>query len=530
MPVPDEAGGEGAACRAVEAVWRTESPVLVARLARMVRDVGLAEDLAQDALLAALERWPRTGVPDNPGAWLMTTARNGAVDALRRRETQGRREAELARDLEASLRAAPEDAVADAAAEDIKDDLLRLVFTCCHPVLSAEARVALTLRTLGGLRTEEIARALLVAPATVGQRISRAKRTLADADVAFEVPGRDERPARLASVLEVVYLVFNEGYAATSGQDWMRTDLQHDALRLGRVLTAIAPAESEVHGLLALMELQASRAAARVGPGGEPVLLEAQDRSRWNRLLVRRGLEGLARARALGDGRGPYTLQAAIAGCHARAHTVRETDWTQITALYDTLLEVVPSPVVALNRAVAISMARGPAEALALVDDLAEAPQLRGYHLLDAVRGDLLARLGRYAAAHAAFERAASQTANEREQALLRGRARAYVTLAGGRATVDRVPPRPRRLRTRVPSASGASADERAPRYGRIGLTRATSTDRSSAVLTGPRGRQHRWLRTRPPRRTTRRSSPWLRDPLAPCTASSASASEPRMR
>ena len=407
--------------RAIDAVWRIESPRLIAGLARIVRDVGLAEDLAQDALVTALERWPESGVPDNPGAWLMATAKHRAIDVLRRGRTLERKQEEIAREIE--TRAEPDlDAQLD---DDIGDDLLRLVFTTCHPVLATEARIALTLRMLGGLTTPEIARAFLAPEATVAQRIVRAKRTLVEARVPFEVPAGDELAPRLSSVLEVVYLVFNEGYAATAGDDWMRPALCEDALRLGRVLAGILPEEPEVHGLVALMEIQASRAAARVGPGGEPVLLGDQDRSRWDFLLVRRGLEALARAERLGGALGPYALQAAIAACHARSRTPEETDWIRIAALYDALAQLAPSPVVELNRAVALGMAFGPAAGLELADELMDEPALAGYHLLPSVRGDLLAKVGRHEEARAEFERAASLTRNARERELLLGRARA---------------------------------------------------------------------------------------------------------
>jgi RNA polymerase sigma-70 factor (ECF subfamily) len=410
--------------RAIDAVWRIESPRLIAGLARMVRDVGLAEDLAQDALLAALERWPRSGVPDNPGAWLMATAKNRAIDVLRRSQTLERKQEELARDLELEGGAAAPDL--DAQLDDeVGDDLLSLIFSACHPVLSTEARIALTLRLLGGLTTAEIARAFLVPETTVAQRIVRAKRTLAEAYVPFEVPRGAELAARLSSVLEVVYLVFNEGYAATAGDDWMRPALCNEALRLGRILAGLMPEEPEVHGLVALMEIQASRTAARTGPSGEPVLLLEQDRSRWDRLLIGRGLAALQRAEQLRSGFGRYALQAAIAACHARARAAEETDWVRIAALYDALSQLSPSPVVELNRAVALGMAFGPEAGLGLVDALTDEPSLRGYHLLPSVRGDLLARLGRYEEAHAEFARAATLTRNERERELLRGRAAA---------------------------------------------------------------------------------------------------------
>ncbi|MGZ4268140.1 MAG: RNA polymerase sigma factor [Solirubrobacteraceae bacterium] len=410
--------------RAIDAVWRIESPRLIAGLARMVRDVGFAEDLAQDALVTALERWPESGVPDNPGAWLMATAKNRAIDQLRRSaRLQGKQE-ELAREIELQLREAPEDV--DAALDDqVGDDLLSLVFTTCHPVLSPDARCALTLRLLGGLTTDEIARAFLVPSPTVGQRISRAKKTLAEANVPFEVPRGPELQARLSSVLDVIYLIFNEGYAATAGDDWMRPALCEDALRLGRIVAGLMPREPEVHGLVALMEIQASRARARTGPGGEPILLLDQDRGRWDRLLMARGIAALGRAERLGGAFGPYALQAAIAACHARARTAEETDWERICALYDALAQLAPSPVVELNRAVAVSMAFGPEPGLAIVDALAGEPALKSYHLLPSVRGDLLARLGRTEEARAEFERAASLTQNERERELLRGRANA---------------------------------------------------------------------------------------------------------
>jgi RNA polymerase sigma factor (sigma-70 family) len=410
--------------RAIDAVWRIESARLIAGLTRMVRDVGLAEDLAQDALVAALERWPETGVPDNPGAWLMTTAKRRAIDQLRRRTLHAEREGEIAVEIEAQLDAATPDL--DGALDDhVGDDLLRLVFTACHPVLSTEARVALTLRLLGGLTTEEIARAFLAPVPTIAQRIVRAKRTLAEARVPFEVPRGPELAERLASVLEVVYLIFNEGYSATAGDDWMRPALCEDALRLGRILAGLAPGEPEVHGLVALMEIQASRLGARVTPSGEPVLLLEQDRARWDPLLIRRGLAALARAEELGGALGPYALQAAIAACHARARTPDATDWARIAALYGALARVAPSPVVELNRAVAVSMASGPAAGLELADRLAAEPSMRGYHLFPSVRGDFLARLGRADEARAEFERAASLTRNSRERELLLARARA---------------------------------------------------------------------------------------------------------
>jgi RNA polymerase sigma factor (sigma-70 family) len=409
--------------RAIDAVWRMESARLIAGLARLVRDVGLAEDLAQDALVAALERWPETGIPDNPGAWLMATARHRALDGWRRNKMLDRKHAELGRELEARQEAAPD---LDTALDDpVGDDLLRLIFTTCHPVLAPEARVALTLRLLGGLTTEEIARAFLVPVPTLAQRIVRAKRTLAEARVPFEVPRGAELAARLASVLEVIYLVFNEGYSATAGDDWTRPALCEDALRMGRVLAALAPRESEVHGLVALMEIQASRLRARTGRSGEPVLLLDQDRARWDWVLVGRGLAALERAEAMGVALGPYALQAAIAACHARARTADATDWARIAALYDALAQVMPSPVVELNRAVALSMAFGPAAGLAVVERLAAEPALRDYHLLPSVRADLLLRLGRGEEAREQFLRAASLTRNAREQALLLARAAA---------------------------------------------------------------------------------------------------------
>ena len=412
--------------RTVEAVWRIESAKVIAKLARMLRDVGLAEELAQDAFVTALEQWPAKGIPDNPGAWLMTTAKHRAIDRLRQQQLHASLQPEISRELDAQLQAAQLDLEA-AMDDDIGDDLLRLVFTACHPVLSTEARTALTLRLLGGLTTDEIARAFLVSEPTIAQRIVRAKRTLAEAQVPFEAPRADELGARLSSVLEVIYLVFNEGYSATAGDDWMRPALCDEALRLGRILAGLVPAEPEVLGLVALMEIQASRTGARVGPSGEPILLLEQNRARWDALLIRRGLAALARAEALGaaQGHGPYTLQAAIAACHARAHTAAETDWARIAALYDALAQVVPSPVVALNRAVAVAMAFGPAAGLALVDALLAEPALKHYHLLPSVRGDLLAKLGRFGEAAAEFTRAAALTRNAREQTLLRGRAAA---------------------------------------------------------------------------------------------------------
>jgi len=410
--------------RAIDAVWRIESARLIAGLARIVRDVGVAEDLAQEALVAALERWPESGIPDKPGAWLMTTAKHRAIDLLRRSQLVERKHEELGREIAAQRELATPDL--DAALDDgIGDDLLRLVFISCHPVLSTEARVALTLRLLGGLTTEEIARAYLVPEATVAQRIVRAKRTLAEKRIPFEVPRGADLAARLSSVLEVVYLVFNEGYSATAGDDWMRPALCEDALRLGRILAGLMPAEPEVHGLVALMEIQASRSRARLGPSGEPVLLLDQNRALWDQVLVRRGLAALERAETLGGAQSPYALQAAIAACHARARTPAETDWTRIAALYDALARLAPSPVVELNRAVAVSMASGPAAGLELVDALTAEPSLEGYHLLPSVRGDLLAKLGRFDEARDEFERAASLTRNGRERRLLLERAAA---------------------------------------------------------------------------------------------------------
>ncbi len=407
--------------RTVDAVWRIESARLIAALARLTHDVGLAEDLAQEALVAALEQWPQSGVPENPGAWLLGTARHRAIDLFRRNERLRQKHEVLARALD--LDAHVDTPNLDAIDSEIEDDLLRLIFTACHPVLSTEARAALTLRVLGGLTTEEIARAFLAPPATVAQRIVRAKRTLSEARVPFEVPGKGELPARLASVLEVIYLIFNEGYAATAGDVWIRPDLCEDALRLGRILAGLLPTESEVQGLVALMEIQASRLRARTDSSGEPILLLDQDRGRWDQLLIRRGLAALDRAEKLSSPLGPYTVQAAIAACHARARTAGETDWPRIAALYDALAQLMPSPVVELNRAVAVSMAFGPAEGLELVDALTEAPALKSYYLLPTVRGDLLVKLGRGAEARAEFERAAGLTSNTRERALLLARA-----------------------------------------------------------------------------------------------------------
>ena len=419
---------EDAIHRAINTVWRMESAKIIAKVARMVRDVGLAEELAQDALVTALERWPRSGVPDNPGAWLMAVAKNSALDHLRRRKLLERKHEELGRELEmeqdmalADVELTPD----DGGDHDYGDDLLRLIFTACHPVLSTEARIALTLRLLGGLTTDEIARAFLVPEPTVAQRIVRAKRTLAEARVPFEVPDADQRQARLASVLEVLYLVFNEGYAATSGSDWMRPALCEEALRLGRILAELTPQEPEVHGLVALMEIQASRAKARTGPSGEPVLLLDQNRARWDHLLIRRGFTALERAQALGGALGPYALQAAIAACHARAPSGAETDWPRIAAFYDALAQLAPSPVVELNRAVALAMAFGPAAGLEVADALLAEPLMKSYHLLPSVRGDFLFKLGRFEEAQAEFKRAASLTRNLRERELLLERATA---------------------------------------------------------------------------------------------------------
>ncbi len=410
--------------RAIDAVWRIESARIIAGLTRIVRDVGIAEELAQDALVAALEQWPESGIPDNPGAWLMATAKHRAIDLRRRNKLLERKHQEFGRELEAQQEMAVPDL--DAAIDDeVGDDLLRLVFISCHPVLSPEARVALTLRLLGGLTTDEIARAFLVAEPTVAQRIVRAKRTLSDAHVPFEIPRKADLAARLASVLEVIYLVFNEGYSATAGDDWMRPALCEDALRLGRILAELAPNEPEVHGLVALMQIQASRSAARVSPSGEPILLLDQDRSLWDQLLIRRGLVALELAEKLGGSRGPYALQAAIAACHARALAPQDTDWPRIVELYAELAQLTPSPVVELNRAVAVAMAFGPAAGLELIDALASEPSLKAYHLLPSVRGDFLFKLGRFAEAQQEFARAASLTRNARERDLLLDRARA---------------------------------------------------------------------------------------------------------
>jgi RNA polymerase sigma-70 factor (ECF subfamily) len=414
--------------RTVQTVFRMESARLIAGLSRVVRDVGLAEELAQDALLAALEHWPVSGIPDNPGAWLMATSKRRAFDELRRKKLLTRKHEELGHGLAADALAEhgrQTEELDEALDDEVGDDLLRLVFIACHPVLSVEARAALTLRLLGGLTTDEIARAFLVPEPTIAQRIVRAKRTLAEQNVAFEMPRGPALAERLSSVLGVIYLIFNEGYSATAGDDWMRPGLCEDALRLGRILAGLTPSEPEVHGLVALMEIQASRAAARLGPGGEPVLLLEQNRARWDQLLIRRGLSELARAEALGGAGGPYALQAAIAACHARATTADATDWSRIAALYSALAERAPSPIVELNRAVAVSMAWGPAAGLRLIDQLAAEPALAGYHLLPAVRGDMLFKLGRLVEAQSEFERAAALTKNGREQRVLLGRAAA---------------------------------------------------------------------------------------------------------
>jgi RNA polymerase sigma factor (sigma-70 family) len=414
---------ESSVHRSIETVWRMESAKIIAKLTRMLRDVGRAEELAQDALVTALELWPKTGVPDNPGAWLMATAKNRALDQLRRFKLLQRKHEIIAQEAEMLVleTAIPEEAADD----DVGDDLLRLIFISCHPVLSTEARVALTLRLLGGLTTAEIARAFLLPEPTIGQRIVRAKRALTEAHVPFEMPRAEELAARLASVLEVIYLIFNEGYAATAGDEWMRPTLCEEALRLGRILAELAHQEPEVHGLIALMEIQASRAGARVGPGGEPILLFEQDRARWDQLLIRRGLAALEHAQGLGGGLGPYALQAAVAACHARARAAVDTDWVRIVALYDALAQLAPSPIVDLNRAVAVSMAFGPDAGLEIVDKLISDSRLSSYHLLPSVRGDLLLKLGRSEEARAEFARAAALAQNARERALLLGRASA---------------------------------------------------------------------------------------------------------
>jgi RNA polymerase sigma factor (sigma-70 family) len=408
--------------RSIDAIWRIESARLIAVLTRIVRNVGLAEDLAQDALVAALERWPQTGIPDNPAAWLMTTAKHRAIDNLRRNKLLDKKHQQIVYELEGSRQVTPDD-INSAIDTPVADDLLRLIFISCHPVLSPEARVALTLRLLGGLTTDEIARAVLLSESTVAQRIVRAKRTLSEAKIPFEVPRGHEFNSRLASVLQVVYLIFNEGYSATAGDDWTRPALCDDALRLGRILAELTPDEPEVHGLASLMEIQASRLHARIGPTGEPILLLDQDRGRWDQLLIGRGLAALGRAQQLATQPGPYVLQASIAACHARATVAEDTDWPRIAAIYDELAQVAPSPIVELNRAVAISMAEGPAAALEIVDILSNEPALKSYHLLPSVRGDLLFKLNRFDEARAEFERAASLTRNAREQALLNNRA-----------------------------------------------------------------------------------------------------------
>ena|SRR5262249_15322258 len=423
---------EAATRKSIEAVWRIESARLIGALVRVVGDVGLGEDLAQEALVAALERWPEAGIPENPGAWLMAAAKNRAIDLLRRNQMLERKHGALGDEASSAQPMVPN--IEAALDEDVGDDLLRLVLIACHPVLSTEARVALTLRLLGGLATDEIARAFLVPEPTIAQRIVRAKRTLAEARVPFEMPRGEELDARLPSVLEVIYLIFNEGYAATRGDEWMRTDLCEDALRLGRILAELVPEYAEVHGLVALMELQASRARARVGPSGEPILLLDQDRSRWDQLLVHRGLAALARAETLSRPLGPYALQAAIAACHARAARAEQTDWKRIVALYDALVELTHSPVVELNRAVAVAMAFGPAVGLELVDALVDEPTLQSYHLLASVRGDLLAKLGRTDEARKEFERAALMSQNARERELLLARAKALRALSSRRS------------------------------------------------------------------------------------------------
>ncbi|MBP9946496.1 MAG: RNA polymerase sigma factor [Vicinamibacteria bacterium] len=412
--------------KTIEAVWRIESAKIIGGLTRVVRDVGIAEELAQDALVAALETWPASGIPDNPGAWLMTTAKRRGIDRIRRGRMQERKHEQIARALEA-LQEEGVTAMEAAADDRVGDDLLRLIFITCHPILPADARVALTLRLLGGLTTDEIARAFLASEGAIAQRIVRAKKTLAEASVPFEVPRGKDLASRLSSVLDVVYLIFNEGYSATAGDDWVRPSLCDEALRLGRILAGLVPNEPEVCGLVALMEIQASRLRARTGPDGEPILLLDQDRARWDHLLIHRGLEALAKAERLGGAFGPYALQASIAACHGRAHTAEETDWERIAMLYGALAQVAPSPIVELNRAVAVAMARNPAQGLAIVDTLVESRQLEGYHLLNAVRGDLLAKLGRVEEARAEFERAASLTRNRREREVLLQRARTTV-------------------------------------------------------------------------------------------------------
>jgi RNA polymerase sigma factor (sigma-70 family) len=414
--------------RTIDAVWRIESPRLIAGLTRMVRDVGVAEDLAQDALVAALEQWPQSGVPDNPGAWLMATAKHRAIDRFRRSARLKRKLDEVGREVAVREMAIPD--MVSALDDELGDDLLRLMFTCCHPVLSTEARVALTLRLLGGLSTVEIARAFVVPEATIAQRVVRAKRTLSEAHVPFEVPRGNELAIRLSSVLEVIYLIFNEGYSATSGDDWLRPELCEDALRLGRILAECVSQEPEVHGLVALMEIRASRSRARVGPTGEPILLLDQNRAQWDQLLIRRGLAALDRAQRLGTAFGPYALQAAIAACHARALTPEDTEWQRMVALYDALAQLTPSPIVELNRAVAVAMAFGPQAGLDLVDSLVSESSLKNYHLLPSVRGDLLSKLGRFAEARAEFETAAELTRNAREQNLLLERAQSCAVLS----------------------------------------------------------------------------------------------------
>jgi RNA polymerase sigma factor (sigma-70 family) len=456
---------------AVETVWRLESARIVAGLARLVRDVGLAEELAQDALVAALEQWPASGVPANPGAWLMLAAKHGAIDRLRRNDRLASKVLELGHEARDRQRAAAFNGLADFDAvidhDQLKDDLLRLIFTACHPALSTDSRVAFTLRVLGGLTTQEIARAFLVPESTVAQRIVRAKRTLADERIPFEIPPPAERADRLASVLEVVYLIFNEGYAATAGDDWMRPELCHEALRLGRILAELAPTEPEVHGLVALMEIQASRARARVGPAGEPVPLLEQNRGRWDQLLIRRGFAALLRAERIGQPVGPYVLQAAIAACHAQARSAQDTDWARIASLYQTLSRLTPTPVVELNRAVAVAMAYGPARGLEIVDALSAEPAMRDHHLLPSVRADLLAKLGRANEARAEFQRAASLTRNARERAALLDRADACGAppdpSRGSSSTPSARPATPRRSTPTPPGATDDGATTRRP-------------------------------------------------------------------